>query len=262
MNKKNLKQRLKNGETVIGTWNMIPSPPLVEAIGYGGFDFIVIDREHGPVSVESAENLVRASEGSGMSSIIRVPRLESHSIISALDIGAHGIQVPHISTKEEAEKVIEYAKYYPQGKRGFSPFTRAGRYGLDAKDHAVNSNRDTVIIVNVEGLDGIKNLSDIGSIPEIDVVFIGPYDLSQSLGEPGCVNDPEVIKHIKNSAKLIRDRGKTCGSFAKDMKYLDILLDSGVQYITYGVDSHSILQNYRDMNEGIKKRIADRSKDA
>ena len=253
MNRDQLKKRLKNGETVIGTWNMIPSPPVVEAIGYSGLDFIVIDAEHGPVEMQTAENIVRAAEITGMVPIIRVPDNESHLILRALDIGAHGVQVPHVSTKEEAELVIEYSKYHPQGKRGLSPFTRAGKYGLAAENHTLRSNENVIVVINIEGTEGIQNLSEIAIVPDVDIIFIGPYDLSQSLGKPGQVEDPEVINFIKDNVKIIKDNGKSCGSFARDMKYLEILVDCGVQYITYMVDSSMLSQSYKSFRESFKK---------
>jgi len=244
-----LKERLRGGETVIGTFSGIPSPSLVEAIGHSGLDFIVIDSEHGPVEMQTAENIVRAAEITGMAPIIRVPGNESHLILRALDIGAHGVQVPHVSTREEAESAVEYSKYHPQGQRGLSPFTRAGKYGLTAENHASRTNENVIVVVNIEGVEGVKNLNKIASIPEIDVIFIGPYDLSQSLGKPGQVDDPEVVSFIQDSVELIKSRGKACGSFAKDMKYVEILADCGVQYITYMVDSAMILQGYRNFRE-------------
>lgn len=244
-----LKERLRGGETVIGTFSGIPSPSLVEAIGCSGIDFIVIDAEHGPVDMQTAESMARAAEITGMAPIIRVPSNESHLILRALDIGAYGVQIPHVSTKEEAELAIEHSKYHPQGKRGFSPFTRAGKYGLAAENHASRINENVIVVVNIEGVEGVNNLNEIASVPEIDVIFIGPYDLSQSLGKPGQVDDPEVIKLIKDNVKIIKNNGKSCGSFARDKKYLEILVDCGVQYITYTVDSSMILQSYKNLKE-------------
>jgi len=253
MDKNYLKKRLKNGEIVIGTWNIIPSPTLVEAIGSSGLDFIVIDAEHGPTDMETAENLIRAAEVAGMAPIIRVSDNESHLILRALDIGAYGVQVPHVSTKREAELVVEYSKYFPQGKRGLSPFTRAGKFGINASNHTVSSNENTMVIINVEGIEGIKNLKDITTVLGIDVIFIGPYDLSQSLGKPGDVTDSEVINLIKSNVALVKERNLACGSFAKDMKYLEILIDCGVQYITYMVDSAVICHTYRDIKDSFIK---------
>lgn len=253
MNKRHLKEKLNNKETVIGTWNIIPSPTIVEAIGYSGFDFVVIDAEHGPINMETAENLIRAAEVAGMTPIVRVSTNESQLILRALDIGAHGIQVPHVSTKEEAERVVKYSKYHPKGERGFSPFTRAGKYGLEADTHVVGSNENTMIVINVEGKEGIRNLGEIASVPEIDVIFIGPYDLSQSLGKPGQVTDPDIINLITHSVKILKDKGLACGSFAKDLKYLEILMNCGVQYITCMVDSAVISNTYKNIHDSFIK---------
>lgn len=245
--KKTLKQRLKNGEMVFGTWNNIPSATAVNAITSTGIDFIVIDAEHGPVSIEKAEDLVRAAEVNGVTPIIRVPYCQSYLILRVLDIGAYGVQVPHISTKESAEEVVRYSKYYPLGERGFSPFTRAGKYGIEAEGHAKRSNERIIVVVNVEGVEGIKNLPAITQAKGIDVVFIGPYDLSQSLGIPGEVEHPKVIKTICQSADIVKGRGLACGSFARDERYLDILIDCGVQYITYMVDLALMAKMYKDL---------------
>ncbi|MBN1384691.1 MAG: aldolase [Elusimicrobia bacterium] len=252
---KKLKERLKNGEMVFGTWNTLPSSSLVNAMGCSGIDFVVIDAEHGPVGMETAEDLVRALDVTGTASVIRVPTSNSHLILRALDIGAHGIQVPHVSTKEEAVRVVKCSKYYPQGQRGFSPFTRAGKYGIDAKGYTKRANEDTMVVINVEGKEGVRNLNEIAGVPGIDVVFIGPYDLSQSLGRAGEVEDSEVIKTIRQSVKIAKNRGISAGSFARDEKYLDILIDCGVQYITYTVDSALVSDTYRELYKMFSDKI-------
>ncbi|MDD5108776.1 MAG: aldolase/citrate lyase family protein [Candidatus Omnitrophica bacterium] len=255
MKKTSLKDRLKSGEILLGSWNIIPSAALVEIIGYSGLDFIVIDSEHGSVNIESAENLIRAAEITGMPSILRVPCNEPNFILRALDIGACGIQIPHVSTEAQARLAVESAKYHPKGKRGFSPFTRAARYGLDAQGYTNRSNDKTTIVLNIEGIDGVRNLKKIVKVVDIDVIFIGPYDLSQSLGKPGQIEDKEIIKYIRQSVKTAEAQGLACGSFAPDMKYLEILLDCGVRYLTYMVDSDLILNSYKTMHESIQRKI-------
>lgn len=255
----NLKERLKKGDVVLGTFNMIPSAQAVEAIGYSGLDFIIIDTEHGPIGIESAENLVRAAEVAKMTPIIRVSHNEPHMILRALDIGASGVQVPHVSTKKEAEAVIEYSKYHPKGKRGFSPFTRAAKYGIEAEGHAAKSNKNTVVVVNVEGIDGIKNLNQIADVPDIDVIFIGPFDLSQSLGKPGDVYNPEVIKLIQDNVGVISNKGKACGSFAQDLKYMEILIESGVQYIACMLDTTLMLEACKNLKCNFNKLVKEKS---
>lgn len=255
MRRISLKNRLKNGETVLGSWSIIPSAALVEIIGYSGLDFIVIDSEHGSVNIESVENLIRAAGIAGMPSIFRVPCNETNFILRALDFGACGIQIPHVTTETQARLAVESAKYYPRGKRGFSPFTRAARYSLDAQGHTDRSNDNTIVILNIEGIDGVRNLKKIVKVPDADVIFIGPYDLSQSLGKPGQVEDSEIIESIRQSVKIAEAQGLTCGSFARDMKYLEILLDCGVRYLTYMVDSAVILNSYKTFRETIQRKI-------
>lgn len=254
MNKPTLKERLKRGEAVFGTWNSIASASLVNVIGCSGIDFIVIDAEHGPINMETAENLIRAAEVSGALPIIRVPDDFSYMILRALDIGAHGVQVPHVSTKAQAEQVVKNSKYYPFGERGLSPFTRAGKYGLQSDGHATRSNENTMVVINVEGVEGVKNLPKITDVDGVDVIFIGPYDLSQSLGKPGEVEDIQVIDNIKKCVEICKNKGLACGSFARDLKYLDILLDCGVQYITYSVDSAILCKAYKDLCEIFNKK--------
>ena len=255
MHEKGLKERLKNDEVVLGTWNIISSPALIEVIGYSGLDFVIIDSEHGPVNVESTENLIRAADAIGIEAVVRVPANDSHFILRALDIGACGIQVPHISTKKQAELIVEYAKYHPGGKRGFSPFTRAAGYGSRAESHIKDSNKNTLIVVNIEGVDGIKNLKDIIKVSGIDVIFIGPYDLSQSLGKPGKVGDEDIVRILRESADIVKSKGLACGSFANSIEYLDILIDAGMQYVTYMVDSAFILQSYKELRNFFNRKI-------
>ncbi len=112
-----------------------------------------------------------------------------------------------------------------------------------------------MVILNIEGIDGINNLKKIVKVPDVDVIFIGPYDLSQSLGKPGKVEDKEIIKSIRQCVKIAKDQGLACGSFARDMKYLEILLDCGVRYLTYMVDLTVILNSYKTIHDSIRRKI-------
>lgn len=257
MKKNRLKERLINGEMILGSWNIIPSPEIVEIAGHAGLDFIIIDSEHGPVGLEAATNSIRAAEAIGITPLARVPTNEPYLILRALDIGAYGVQVPHISTKADTVAVLENVKYYPLGKRGLSPFTRAAGYGKDEKTHVADSNENTMVILNIEGAEGIKNLNDIIEVPGIDVIFFGPYDISQSLGKPGKIDDPEVVDLIKKSVVTLRKKGLACGSFAHDARYMELLIDCGVQYLTYMVDSAMILEGYRSMR-GVFTRLTEK----
>lgn len=250
-----IKEKLNNGKRVFGSWSSIPSTVLTEIIAHSGLDFLVIDAEHGPLSMETAQEMVRVVQGYALTPLIRIPANEPYLILRALDIGAQGVHIPHVSTAEDARNAVKFSKYRPMGNRGYSPFTRAGRFGLNAAYHAEQANKDTLVVAHVEGVEGVRNLKEIVKVKGLDVVFIGPYDLSQSLGKPGQVKDKEVIKLVQDSAKLIENSGLVCGSFASDKEYLDILWNCGVRYLTYMVDSAIILDAYRNIAKDFNNRV-------
>jgi 4-hydroxy-2-oxoheptanedioate aldolase len=256
----NLKARLKRGETLLGTWTGIPSASVVDAVSSCGLDFVVVDTEHGPAGLETAENMVRAAQVNGVSAIVRVPSNGHDLILRALDIGSNGVQVPHVSTRAEAEAVIAGAKYFPGGERGYSPFTRAGRFGQNASNHIKDSNNNTAVVLNIEGKEGIRNIRKIAGVKGVDVLFVGPYDLSQSLGKPGDVENPAVVKAIRQCAAVAKQHGIACGSFARDRKYLNMLIDCGVRYITYKVDCAVISSAYAAIKDEFKAALAAKRK--
>ncbi len=238
-----LKKRLQQGETVIGPFVIIPSVPLVDTLGYSGMDFCIIDTEHGPVSQESATDLVIAAQGVGVAPIIRVGDNDERLILRALDIGAEGVQVPQINSVQDANAVIHAAKYAPIGQRGLSIFTRAGNYFKDdGENHTDRQNEETMIVVHIEGKRGLDNLEDIMTVDGIDVLFLGPYDISQSLGYPGDVRNPVVEQALREATDKARAQGRAVGSYAKDVEMGKWLIDLGVQYISINVDATIYMQ--------------------
>lgn len=238
-----LKRRLRAGETVIGPFVIIPSVPLVDTLGYSGMDFCIIDTEHGPISQESATDLVIAAQGVGVAPIIRVGDNDERLILRALDIGAEGVQVPQINVIQDAEAVVHAAKYAPIGERGLSIFTRAGNYFKDGgSDHTNRQNDETMTVVHIEGKRGLDNLESIMTVDGIDVLFLGPYDISQSLGVPGDVRNPIVESALREATAKARSRGRAVGSYAKDVEMGKWLIDLGIQYISINVDATIYMQ--------------------
>jgi len=153
---------------------------------FAGFDFVIIDAEHGPISIQSAQNMIRAAETANITPIIRVANNDEDLILRALDIGAQGIEIPQINSKSQAIKAVRSVKYAPQGERGVCRYVRAANYSsMDKYEYFKSANNETIIIAHIEGVKGINNLDEILSVPDMYVIFIGPYDLSQSLGIPG-----------------------------------------------------------------------------
>ena len=237
MRKNKLKQKLQSGQVVVGPFMNCSYPAFVEIVGMAGFDFAIIDMEHGPLSVETAEDLCRAGQLAGLDPIVRVSANNAPQIQRALDIGSAGVQVPQIETRAEAEAVVRAARYAPLGMRGISLFTRAGDYTVYGTEGLTDGlNAEQLVIIHIEGVRGLENLDEIVTVPGIDVVFLGPYDLSQSFGIPGQVNDPRVVQGMEAAVVKIRAAGKAAGTFAADAQTAKRWTEAGVQYISLGVD--------------------------
>ena len=248
-----LKKRLQAGEVVVGPFVIIPSVPLVDTLGYAGMDFCIIDTEHGPVSQESATDLVIAAQGTGVAPIIRVGDNDERLILRALDIGADGVQVPQINNIDDANKVVHAAKYSPMGERGLSIFTRAGDYFVNqGENHTDRQNAETMVVVHIEGQRGLDNLDEIMTVDGIDVLFLGPYDISQSLGMPGDVRNPKVEDALKAAADKARSQGRAVGSYAKDVEMGKWLIDLGVQYLSINVDATIYMQACEQIAKALK----------
>ncbi|MHB9033624.1 MAG: HpcH/HpaI aldolase family protein, partial [Anaerolineae bacterium] len=173
----------------------------------------------------------------GLAPIVRVRKNDAPQIQRALDIGSAGVQVPQIETRADAEAVVRAAKYQPLGMRGLSFYTRAGDYVIYGQQGITDRlNDEQLVIIHIEGQRGLQNLDDIVTVPNIDVIFLGPYDLSQSFGIPGQVNDPRVVKGMEEATKKIRAAGKAAGTFAGNPEAAKRWAGLGVQYMSYGVD--------------------------
>lgn len=237
-----LLEKLLKREVVLGPFCKLSDPAIYELIGLAGFDYAIIDLEHGPLTYESAQNAIRACELVGISPVVRVPTNEEHYILRALDIGAHGIQVPEINTKEQAEKLAQACRYYPKGNRGVCRFVRAAQYSRMPKDEYFKfANENLTVIAHLEGVEGVNNLDDILEVEGIDVLFIGPYDLSQSMGIPGQVDHPDLVAKMLSIVKKAEEKNKVIGTFVETPEAAKEWIRRGVGYISYSVDVGLIL---------------------
>lgn len=246
-----LKQLLKTKEYIIGTWCGIPSATVVDIIGSSGLDFVVIDQEHGPIDPIMAENMIRAAQLRNMGAVVRVSSNDPAKILRVLDLKPCGVQVPHVTDSKDAQEVINASKYYPMGERGYTPFTRAGNFGLNAEFHAQQTNDESLIVVNLEGISALDRIEEIAGLEGVDVIFVGPYDLSQSMGMPGQVDHPDIFKKITMAVKIAQKYDKICGSFANTQEYAEKLIEVGVRYITYKVDSNVLASAYTQLRQNL-----------
>ncbi|MFW6030019.1 MAG: HpcH/HpaI aldolase family protein [Halanaerobiales bacterium] len=238
----------------IGLFNKICDPAIVEIAGYAGFDFIIIDMEHGPTTYENAQDLIRAAENSGIKPIIRVESNDNKKILRALDIGAHGVEVPDINNKEEAQHLVESSYFAPKGSRGVCRFVRSAKYSSIKKNYYNKANDKVLTIAHIEGEKGIKNIDEILTIQDLDIIFIGPYDLSQSLGFPGATDHPEVIKRMEQIVDLCNKKNKVVGTFVETIEDAHKWEEAGVRYLAYSVDVGLVYDKFLDVVNKIKKR--------
>jgi 4-hydroxy-2-oxoheptanedioate aldolase len=240
-----MKQKLNQGQIVLGPFCKLSEPAIYELAGLAKFDFVIIDMEHGPLTYETAQNLIRTCELNGISPVIRVPANEEHLILRALDIGAHGVEVPEINTREDAEKLVNAARYYPQGSRGVCRFVRAAEYSrMPGAAYFATANQNVSVIAHLEGVKGIANLDQILEVEGIDVLFIGCYDLSQSLGIPGQVNHPDLIAKMEAIVAKAAQKNKLIGTFVESPETAQYWIKRGIKYISYSVDVGLILDKF------------------
>ena len=257
---RDIKAALKQGQLLIGSFFRLPSPDLVEIFGEAGFDFIIIDQEHGPVSPETTSNLVRACDLVEMAAVVRIPDNLPWFFQLALDVGALGVQVPQVRTVSDAERAVQASKFAPVGSRGVCRNVRAARYS--ARDRYVyleGSNRDTLVVIQIESKVGVENLEGILSVPGLDVVFLGPYDLSQSLGIPGQVDHPMVRSMMDQVVTACRRADVAAGVYADSVEAIRHWVGMGVQYIAVGVDTALIYSLTRKMVAELRASAANTS---
>jgi 2-keto-3-deoxy-L-rhamnonate aldolase RhmA len=227
-----MKARLLAGTPSYGASVMVPSPHLVEMLGHAGFDWVLIDCEHGTISIESVELMVMAAEAAGITPIARPATNSASDILQLMDRGVMGVQVPHVNTADDARRAVQAVKYHPQGARGLAVGTRSSLYGFSGPmhDYVAAANRETLVCVQLEDAEGIRNADEILRVDGVDVFFIGPSDLSQSMGHPGNAKAPEVHAAITSTLKKIVAAGKIPGMPATPDNIQNVQ-QQGVRYI-------------------------------
>lgn len=188
-----LRERLRKGEAVLGTILPLPSPEVAEIIGLAGYDCILLDTEHGPLTSETLQTMARACKTANAVPLVRVPENNPKTILRALDCGCTGVMVPQVETPEQAAAAVAATKYAPLGTRSLAGATPAARWGAaPLADHVAASNAATINLLQIETRRGLEAVAAIARVPGVDVLFIGPSDLSLSLGHPGQPGHPDV----------------------------------------------------------------------
>jgi 2-dehydro-3-deoxyglucarate aldolase/4-hydroxy-2-oxoheptanedioate aldolase len=233
-----LKETLKEGGLVIGTFlSEVRNPNVAYMLAQCGYDYFIIDNEHGTFSTETVSNMIAAARGAGISVIVRVPEIRRETILKPLDSGAAGILVPQVNTADQAREVIVHAKYPPEGERGAVLRRAHSRYGrMDAAEYLKQANEDTFIAVQAENPVAIENLEEIATVPGIDCIFVGPFDLSVSLGIPGQVTHPREVKAIDRVIEVCNKHNIITGILMFDAALLKSWVEKGMRFVAYSSD--------------------------
>ena len=232
-----VKRLLKDGKKTSGAWLQIASPITAEIISSAGFDWVIVDMEHGPGDILTLIDQLQAMKGSEVGSLVRVPWNDFVVIKRVLDAGAHGVLIPYVNTKAAAEAAVRACKYPPEGIRGIAGSVRAARFNQNSLENYFNRANDEILVVTqVETAEAVANLDEILEVPGLDGIFIGPMDLSTSMGHLGKMGHPDVQSAIATVEAKALKANKILGTVSANWDQAKQLYDRGYQMITLMAD--------------------------
>jgi 4-hydroxy-2-oxoheptanedioate aldolase len=232
-----------DGRPLVATFVIVPRIEIVEIAAVAGFDAVILDQEHGPLGKADLPSLVAAAQGSGISGLVRVRECRPKEIEAALDAGADGVVVPHVSSGAAAADAVAASRFAPEGRRGANPWVRAARYGA-AADFQATANDRSACLAMVEGRAGIDNVDAILATPGLDAIFMGPVDLSHALGVPGEAEHPLVVDAVRDLVGRGRERGVATAVFAPSPEAARRWLELGVRLVALSVDTALALDGF------------------
>jgi len=250
-----LKERLQAGEMTFGAWLTFQDPAVAEIMAAIGFDWVLIDGEHAPYTLENLTVVLMAFDGQATVPIVRVPWNDRVAIKQVLDLGATGILIPYVCSPEEARRAVAACKYPPAGMRGFGP-RRASAYGRNMDEYIRLANDAIVVAVQIEHIEAVGVIEEILAVPGIDVVLLGPMDLSASMGLLGHLEHPRVVEAMERVVVAARQAGIPAGMpLPSDATADDVLYWSarGCRFIIGGLDQGFLEQGARACSQQLRQ---------
>lgn len=258
MNKKltGLKDKLNEGKLTLGSWITIGHPVVAEVMAHSGFEWLTVDMEHSAITLDVAQSLIKTIELNDCIPLVRVGENNPYLIKRVMDAGSHGVIVPMVNSRKDAEKAVNAVKYPPRGSRGVG-LARAQKYGFDFEGYKNWLEEDSVVIVQIEHIDAVKNLKEILTTDGVDGFIVGPYDISGSLGIPGDFEDPRFKKEIEQIMKVAKETKKTAGFHVipPDTKEVERIINLGYRFIAISLDTLFLGTLCRNNINTISKRF-------
>lgn len=249
-----LKALVESGRPAIGSWIGFTDPYAVEVMGDAGFDWLLIDTEHFPISRESLRTIFVALKGSPSVPVVRLPSNSPDHFQTALDLGAEGVVVPMVSSRQDAAQAVTFCRYPPLGTRGFSP-TRASRYFQDLEQYAKAANGQISLIVQIETPQAVTNIEEILSTGGIDGIFIGPSDLASFMNMPARTNHPDVARVVEQLIQSANSRAMPFGLPTWTPEECLSYVKRGARLLTIGSDLHYLGNSARSGLSGIRRLL-------
>ena len=232
-----LKKILNEGRKALGCWTSMDNPITTEILSLAGFDFLLIDQEHGYGDGKGLSMQLQAMSATKATSLLRVPNANEAYVKKALDAGTECLMFPSVNTAIEARDIVEMCRYSPRGRRGMAPgMIRATNYGIDAVHYVQTAHENTFIICQIETSEAVANISEMGKVEGVDMLFIGPNDLSSSIGKFAQYDDPEFMDLIEKAEKGIKSTGKLLGSIPYGKFGWKAMFDRGYDLTTAGTE--------------------------
>jgi 4-hydroxy-2-oxoheptanedioate aldolase len=247
-----IKDLLKAGKVVrVFGLGQLLSPKLIEILGeHGGFDALWLDFEHGGLTMKDIELATMAARFYGMDHFVRLPATDYAAVMRPLEAGAGGVMISMVRSPREAEQAVRWAKFWPDGERGLNGGNRDGRFGLEPlARYTARSNAETFVGVQIETADALAGAAEIAAIPGVDLLFVGPSDLSQVLGVTGDFENPKCLEAIQSIARACAKAGKPWGVFSRGPDYSARMRDWGCQLFVLGADIHVVHAGVRNLKE-------------
>lgn len=249
-----LKEKIKNNEAVHGCWLSVGSAMNAEIMGKAGFDWLLIDLEHGAGTESELPGQLQALSGVPTQAIVRVESGQPKRIQRVLDIGAAGIMFPQLNTSAEVAEALGHMVYPPAGTRGAARMVRATDFGLNANTYFADTRAHLTSMVQIETLESLKHLDEIADLEGTDVLFVGPSDLTFALGIFGQWEHPDYVAALKATVKACKNAGKAAGILLLDSEQYERFYDLGFRVIACGSDASILLTSAKDLASDLKNQ--------